>query len=419
MTKTLIRYLAWWTLLCAMSAAVAQESFPPPDQPPPPSLPTFTQQDLDRLLAPIALYPDPLLSQILMAATYPLEVVEAARWSRENPGLQGDAAVQAVAARSWDPSVKSLVAFPQVLAMMNQNLGWTEQLGDAFLAAQPQVMDTIQELRQKAYAAGNLRSTDQLQVEQEAQTIEIEPANPEVIYVPYYDPNVIYGAWWWPVPPYYWPLFPDYYFGPAGFAWGVGITISSGFFFGEFDWRRHSVDVVRVNNYYYAPPSARHHLPVTAPGAWQHDPFHRRGVFYRAPALVQRFRAGAGASEIRSGFRGRDMAPAAPAVRGSALAPAVNAPNVVPGGGIPRVITVAPSVAPVGHAAPLLAAPATREPHAFEGIGPGTEARSASERGRASFRTMEAPRAAPPPSAPAGGFRGGGGGVRSGGGRGR
>jgi len=404
--------MAWLALLWSISAAVAQENIPPPNQPPPPPLPTFTQQDLDRLLAPIALYPDPLLSQILMAATYPLEVVEAARWSGENPGLQGDAAVQAVESMSWDPSVKSLVAFPQILAMMDQNLSWTEQLGDAFLSAQPQVMDTVQELRQKAYAAGNLRSTDQLQVEPEGQTIEIEPANPEVIYVPYYDPNVIYGAWWWAAPPYYWPPFPGYYVGSAGFAWGIGIAISNGFFFGAFDWGRHSVDVVRVNNYYYAPANAHHRPPNMAPGAWQHDPFHRRGIFYRDPALRQRFRAGAGAPEMRSDFRGRGTVPGA---RGSA--PSVNMPNVAAPSSVPRAAVVVPGTAPVGHVTPRTA-PAVREPHAFEGIGPGAETRGASERGHASFRTMEAPRSAPP-SAPSGGFRGGGGNIHGGSGKGR
>ncbi len=113
--------------------------------------PAFTQQELDQMLAPIALYPDPLLSQILMASTYPLEVVEAARWSRAHSGLRGDRAVRAAADQDWDPSVKSLVAFPQILAMMDQRLEWTERLGDAFLAQEPAVMDSVQVLRQRAY----------------------------------------------------------------------------------------------------------------------------------------------------------------------------------------------------------------------------------------------------------------------------
>src|SRR5437016_583291 len=162
-----------WSLVFAQEETLPQQETPPqettqqdvPQQaapiPPPPqhvpkqSWPAFTQQELDQMLAPIALYPDSLLSQILMASSYPLEVVEAARWSKANPNLKGNQAVQAVAQNSWDPSVKSLVAFPQILMMMDDKLNWTERLGDAFLAQQQQVMDTVQNLRQKASAAGN------------------------------------------------------------------------------------------------------------------------------------------------------------------------------------------------------------------------------------------------------------------------
>src|SRR5947199_904119 len=147
-------------LLLSVSLVFAQEAVSMPQQDAPTPSRTFTQQELDQMLAPIALYPDSLLTQILMASTYPLEVVEAARWSRANPSLKGDQAVQAVTQNSWDPSVKSLVAFPQILQMMDEKLDWTERLGDAFLAQQTQVMDTVQNLRQKAYEAGNLTSTD-------------------------------------------------------------------------------------------------------------------------------------------------------------------------------------------------------------------------------------------------------------------
>ena len=148
----------------------------------------FAEQELDQMLAPIALYPDALLSQILMASTYPIEVVQAARWSRANPGLSGDAAVRAVEQQSWDPSVKSLVAFPQVISMMDEKLDWMERLGDAFLSQQQQVMDAVQALRQKAQAAGNLKSNEIVRVEPQGQTIIIEQANPQVVYVPYYAP---------------------------------------------------------------------------------------------------------------------------------------------------------------------------------------------------------------------------------------
>ena len=271
------------------------------------------------MLAPIALYPDPLLSQILMASTYPLEVVEAARWSRANPNLGGDQAVRAVERKDWDPSVKSLVAFPQILTMMDQKLEWTERLGDAFLDQQPEVMDTVQRLRQRAYAAGNLRSNDHIRVTPQAQFIVVEPAHPRIVYVPYYDPMIVYGPWWWPAyPPVYWAPWPGYYVRPGvtvSFLWGSGTGISTGFFFGAFDWHRHHARVVRVNNYYYNRTVIVNHQTnaphVTrnvnaAPGVWRHDPDHRRGVPYREASLRHQFgRTGASPQGGRD-FRGRD-----------------------------------------------------------------------------------------------------------------
>ena len=268
----------------------------------------FTSQELDQILAPIALYPDSLLSQILMASTYPIEVVQAARWSRANPGLRGDAAVRAVEQQSWDPSVKSLVAFPQVLSMMDEKLDWMERLGDAFLSQQRQVMDAVQELRQKAQAAGNLQSNEIVHVQPQGQTIVIEQANPQVVYVPYYDPTVIYGPWWYPAyPPVYWGPWPGYYARPGfstGFFWGSGITIGSGFYFGAFDWPHRHVEVVNVNNFYYQPPAS---APYGAtPGGWYHDPAHRRGVPYRDPGLRREFVRPGGRPEARRDFRGSE-----------------------------------------------------------------------------------------------------------------
>ena len=162
----------------------------------------FTTEQLDQLLAPIALYPDALLSQVLMAATYPLEVVEAARWSQANPNLKGDAAVAAVKDKSWDVSVKSLTAFPQTLQMMSNQLDWTQKLGDAMIGQQKDVATAVQRLRAKAQAAGNLKSTPQQTVTTQssggASAIVIEPASPELLYVPYYNPAWAYGAWPYP-----------------------------------------------------------------------------------------------------------------------------------------------------------------------------------------------------------------------------
>ncbi len=169
--------------------------------------PQFKQEELDQMLAPIALYPDALLVQILMASTYPLEIVEAARWSKANPHFQGNQLTAALEKQNWDPSVKSLINFPSVLAMMNDKLDWTQKLGDAFLAQEKGVMDTVQKLRAKAQAQGTLKSTEQQKVTTQAQTIIIEPARPQVVYVPACNPAVVYGPWMYPAyPPY--PYYP-------------------------------------------------------------------------------------------------------------------------------------------------------------------------------------------------------------------
>jgi hypothetical protein len=186
--------------------------------------PTFKAEEVDQIVAPIALYPDSLVAQILMASTYPLEVVEAARWAKDNPGLEGDALEDAVQKQTWDESVKSLTAFPQVLAMMNEKLDWTQKLGDAFLAQQSDVLDAVQRLRAKAKAEGNLETTKEqkvivepapVNVEQKVVVegsgqaaapaaapqetiIKIEPADPQVVYVPTYNPTVVYGSWPYP-----------------------------------------------------------------------------------------------------------------------------------------------------------------------------------------------------------------------------
>jgi hypothetical protein len=203
---------------------------------------TFPRAEIDQMLAPIALYPDPLLSQLLMAATFPMEVVEAARWSRAHPGVEGDAAVQMVQDYEWDPSVKSLVAFPQVLQRMDENLEWTQKLGEAFIVQEPVVMEAVQDLRRRAQESGQLLSDERQRIIEQPEAIAIEPVNPQYVYVPYYDPRVVYGSWWWPAyPPYYWAPWPGYVSYYPGYWWGAPIGLSVGFFFGGFDWyRRHA-----------------------------------------------------------------------------------------------------------------------------------------------------------------------------------
>jgi hypothetical protein len=250
--------------------------------------PAFTQPELDQLLAPIALYPDTLLAQILMAATYPVEVVQAARWSRSNAHLKGEDAVRAVEPMDWDPSVKSLVAFPQILQRMDEQLDWTQRLGEAFIAQEPQVMDTVQGLRRRAAAAGNLGPSQEMRIVREGEHILIEPASPQIVYVPYYDPAVVYGPWWWPAyRPVYWAPWPGYYvrtaYAPA-FIWDGGVVIRTGFFFGRFNWPHRHVTVVhprpatvivkRQVTVIHRAPVAPDHKPVR----WQHDPRRRLGV---------------------------------------------------------------------------------------------------------------------------------------------
>ena len=364
MRHVLIRPL----LALLLSASVALAQTPPPA----PRHAAATQPELDQMLAPIALYPDSLLSQIFMASTYPLEVVEAARWSRANPDLKGEDAVAAVEQKDWDPSVKSLAAFPQILAMMDQQLEWTARLGDVFIAQEPQVMETVQSLRQKAYAAGNLRSTEQAYVYQQGEALAIAPASPEVVYVPYYDPRVAYGPWWWPeYQPVYWAPWPGYYVYPGfAFAWGVGITVGTGFFFSGCDWQRRHVTVVNVTNVIVNRSGAViRSAPVRAgqPVAWQHDPGHRRGVPYRIASLQQRF-GGATQAGQRREFRWQD--PVVPATRNSSLnRPEVHGDHLRPDGrSNPRRdgrldgFSRGPAAARSGEARPEFRGPVSRPP---------------------------------------------------------
>jgi Protein of unknown function (DUF3300) len=244
---------------------------------------------LDQLVAPIALYPDSLLAQVLMASTYPLEIVQADRFAKANKGLQGDKLSEALAKQDWDASVKELVSTPTVLAMMNDKLDWTEQLGDAVLAQQADLMDAIQRLRAKAQANGKLETTKQqtVTVTQEADkpVIVIEPASPEVVYVPYYDPAVVYGAWPYPAyPPYYFPPAPGYIVGGAivsGIAWGAGFAIGHAIW-DDFDWGHGNINIdidrdVNIN---------RNDVHFSK---WEHNSYHRRGVSYNNDAVRNKF----------------------------------------------------------------------------------------------------------------------------------
>jgi hypothetical protein len=325
--------------------------------PPPPQTVAYASAQLDQMLAPIALYPDPLVAQILMASTYPLEVVEASRWLQDpaSAALTGQQLAWALQQQPWDPSVKSLVPFPQVLRMMDSNLQWTERLGDAFLAQQVAVMDSVQRLRRQAQAAGALTSTPQQVVSIEGPDILIEPVNPDVVYVPAYNPTVAYGAWPYPgYPPY--DFYPSgYYPGPALIGFGAGIVVAESLRdWDRWDWRRHRID---LDDRRFSELN-RDRLPVSS-GVWQHDPAHRGGVPYRDPALRERFQAAA-APEARRSFRGYEAAPAAPQINKRAAfensRAAASARDIRPDKGVPRM--EAPRIE-----APRVEAPRVEAPH--------------------------------------------------------
>jgi len=295
---------------------------------------TYSQPELDQMLAPVALYPDSLLSQLLMAATRPLEVVQAARWSRANPGLQGDDAVRAVQHEDWDPSVKSLVAFPQLLERMDEQLDWTRNLGEAFAAQEPQVMDAVQQLRRRAQAAGNLQSSAQMAVQQQGPSIVIQPAAPQVVYVPYYDPTVVYGSWWWPAyRPVVWAPWPGYArpYHPgvsAGFWWGQPIGLSFNFFFGNVDWHQRQVRVVQPTAYYYRRPVVVERRPVQARPMVRTQPQFHPNAQQRAQPVEQRRELRVQARrEHREAPQARVQARAVPQAQPRAQPPRVEARN--------------------------------------------------------------------------------------------
>jgi hypothetical protein len=348
----------------------------------------FSREQLDQLLAPIALYPDSLLTQILMASTYPLEVAKANNWVKANKELKGDALAKALEKQEWDPSVKSMVNFPQVLQMMNDKLDWTQKLGDAFLAQQKDVLATVQTLRAKALEAGNLKTTkdQKVVVEQNPQIILIQQADPQVVYVPAYNPTVVYGVWAYPA----YPPYPVY---PPGYAVGaVAIGVAWGYAWGSCNY--HGGD---VNINYNQNTNINHNIDrgkyaqqqpgqggQSGSGKWQHDASHRQGVAYRDSATAKQYGQGTGrqapSNSAARGYGDRGgAAPQAGSLDRGAQGGTRQAGGTGGGG---------------------------RE-NAFSGAGSGSQDRAASDRGSASRASG---------GGGGGGRGGGGGGGRSGGG---
>ena len=451
------------TLLLTPAVAAAQT-----DQGAAPAPAPFNNEQLEQIVAPIALYPDPLIAQILMASTYPLEVVQAARFASANANLKGAQLDEELKKYTWDDSVKSLVSFPQVLTMMNEKIDWTQNLGDAFLASQKGVMDAIQRLRAKAEAAGNLKSTpeqtvsvepappapppppgQQVVVEQAPpQIITIQPTNPQVVYVPTYNPTVVYGAWPYPAyPPYsYYP--PGYVAGTAMLSFGLGMAAGAAIW-GNCNWGGGDVDV-NVNNHNnfsqsvnrtdVANERVQHYQGDRGQGdrgqgnrgqgdrgqgnrgqgdrgRWQHQPEHRKGAQYRDAATQQRFnKAGPGNAQSRDAFRGRAAEGRQEMARGG-----MQQGTLGGGGGRGQAGQLggggqfgggqAARAGQLGGGGQFGGGQAARGAGAFDGVGQGRATSMNSARGQASRQSFQR-------SAGGGGFQrgGGGGSVQRGGG---
>jgi len=376
-----------WAIVAAIAAAcvvppiaMAQESAATSS-----TSAAFKHEELEQLLAPIALYPDALVSQVLMASTYPLEIVQAERFAAQNKGLKGDALAQALEKQTWDPSVKSLVNFPQVLALLSDKLEWTQKLGDAFLAQQRDVFDAIQRLRAKAQAAGHLKSTKEQTVVVEEKVIRIEPASTQVVYVPAYNPTVVYGTWAY-------PAYPPYYYYPPGYAvaplygFGAGIVLGAawGYAWGSTNWHRGEVNIDVDKNINFNKSINRTNIQTMPAngGPWQHNATHRKGVPYSNPTIAQKYNRATPAQQVqaRQAYRGYGGTVSPPQNQ-----PAQNRgqeglrPDAQPG--------QRPAHASAGGARDRGPGPeiSTRQAGAFDGVGsPGVEARAQASRGESS-----------------------------------
>ena len=386
---------------------------------------SYSPEQLDAILAPIALYPDPLLTPMLMASTNPLQIVDAARWVKlpANAALKGDALAAALQSQSWDPSVKALVPFPDVLAMMNDRLDWLQQLGYAFATQQADVMDSVQRLRRQAQASGNLTTTDQQVVSLSQDAVVIQPANPQVVYVPAYNPAVVYGSWPYPAtPPVALPYPPAYGVCSAlasGIAFGVGVgVVSSLWGLATPAWGRGNVNVnvnrwnnvnvnhARINN-------AQWRAPARPPGggAWRPPPGGPVGRPLGAGGLPPN---AVGRSNVRVPS---NLVQRPPAPRPNAQRPNAQRPGGPGQAGQRPAPQRSPQAAnrPVNRPAPANrpanpARPPPKQPPAFGNMNQGRNAGQFANRGQQSRQTA---RPAPGPrSGGGGGHRGGGGGGR-------
>jgi hypothetical protein len=326
------------------SAALAQAPAPPPAAA---QSQTFAPQQLDNLVAPIALYPDPLLGQVLAASTYPVELVEAQQWLQANSNLHGQQLVDAAKQQNWDASVQALVAMPDVLAKLTQDIHWTTDLGNAFLAQPSDVMAAVQRLRARAEANGKLQSNQQETVTTETQNgqqaVEIQPADPQVLYVPNYDPAYVWG-------PPVWGAYPPLYYPYYGIGWYPGINIGLcfggwwGWGWGGWGWGWGPnwfggglfINAGFFNRWGYGfggVYGGRFGAGYRGTAAWAHDPAHRMGAGYSTAGLNARYGAASQAARVSAGRSGsyHSFGAAGSSVRGSAGS-SFRASNSVAGG---------------------------------------------------------------------------------------
>jgi hypothetical protein len=257
---------------------------------------TIPPEQLDSLIAPIALYPDPLLSQTLVASTYPLEIIQLQQWLEKNKSLKDQALADAVKKQDWDPSIQAMAALPDVVKQMADNIKWTTDLGNAFLAQQGDVMDAAQRMRKKAKDGGNLKSSEQQKVEikvvESKQVIVIEQASPEIVYVPSYNPTMVYGAPVYPYPPIAYPP-PGYYAAGMAISFGIGIAMGAAWGGGwgyNSGWGgNNNININNNNNFVRNSNRQNVSNRTGGNGNWQHNPKHRGGAPYSNGATARKY----------------------------------------------------------------------------------------------------------------------------------
>jgi hypothetical protein len=321
----LLRHLL--TILCAIAIAPdysflsvleAQQTAQQPAQPAQQQTQQPAQQNvkippeqLDSLVAPIALYPDPLLSQTLVASTYPLEIIQLQQWLGRNSNLKDKALVDAVSKEPWDPSVQAMAPLPEVVKLMANDIQWTTDLGNAFLAQQGDVMDAVQRMRKKAESKGTLQTNEQIKVENETvggkSVVVIEQAQPEVVYVPSYNPTAVYGAPVYPYPAMAYPAYyPGSYLAASAISWGVGVAMGAawggGWGWGA-GWGGNDIDM-NFNNSFNRNASANRTTNRAGGNKWQHNPQHRGGAPYSNRATANKFGSNARGDSLASRQQG-------------------------------------------------------------------------------------------------------------------